>query len=42
MCGGLEPLLAVGASQVCQGTPLLEPAVHTHLDLTVNVPAKEN
>jgi len=39
MSGGLQPPLAVGASQVRQGAPLLEPPVHTHLDVTVDVPA---
>lgn len=41
MCGGLEPPVAVGASQVSQWTPLLKPAIHAHLDITVDVPAEE-
>lgn len=40
MCRRPEPPLAVGASQVRQGAPLLKPAVHSHLDVTVGVPAK--
>lgn len=42
MCGGLQPPLAVGASQVCQGASLLKPSVHTHLDVTVDVPVCES
>lgn len=40
--GGLQPPLAVGASQVCQRASLLEPPVHTHLDVTVDVPARDS
>lgn len=40
MCGGLKPLLAVGAAQVCQRASLLKPSIHTHLDVTVDIPAK--
>lgn len=40
MCGGPEPPLAVGAPEVRQGAPLLKPAIHSHLDVTVGVPAK--
>lgn len=42
VCGRLKPLLDVGASQVGQRAPLLEPSVHTHLDVTVDVPANES
>lgn len=42
MCGGLQPPLAVGASEVRQGASLLEPPIHTHLDVTVDVPAYES
>lgn len=40
MGGWLEPGLAVGAAQVCEGTPLLEPPVHAHLDVTVCIPVR--
>lgn len=40
MRGGLEPPLTVGASQVSQRTSLLKPAIHAHLDVTVDVPAQ--
>lgn len=40
MCRGPEPPLAVGAPQVRQGAPLLKPAVHSHLDITVHIPVK--
>lgn len=42
MCGGLKPHLTVGASQVCQRASLLEPSIHTHLDVTVDVPVYES
>lgn len=42
MCGRLKPLLDVGASQVGQRASLLEPSVHTHLDVTVDVPANKS
>lgn len=38
ICGGLEPFLAKGASQVGQRASLLKPAIYTHLDISVNVP----
>lgn len=38
MRGGLEPPLAEGASQIGQGASLFKPAVHTHLDVAVDVP----
>lgn len=40
--GGLEPPAAVGAAQVGQRAPLLEPAAQTRLDLTVDVPGRKN
>lgn len=41
VCGGLEPPLDVGASQVRQWAPLLEPAAQRRLDITVDIPAEE-
>lgn len=41
MCGGLKPPLVVGASQIRQGTSLLEPSTQTCLDVTVDVPGKD-
>lgn len=41
MCGGSEPPLAEGASQVGQGASLLEPSTQTHLDVTVDVPESQ-
>lgn len=41
MCGGLEPPLAEGASQISQGASLLEPPAQRHLDVTVDIPVKE-
>lgn len=38
MCGRLKPPLAEGAAQVRQGASLLKPSIHTHLDVTVDVP----
>lgn len=41
MRGGLEPLLAVGASKVGEGAPLLEPPTQRCLDVAVDVPVVE-
>lgn len=41
ICGGFEPFLAKGASQVCQRASLLKPAIYAHLDISVNVPEQE-
>lgn len=38
MCGGLHPLLTEGASQVGQRASVLKPPIHTHLDVTVDIP----
>lgn len=38
MGGWSKPPLAEGAAQVGQGASLLKPAVHTHLDVAVDVP----
>lgn len=41
MCGGLEPPLAVGASQIRQRASLLEPSTQTSMDVTVDVPESQ-
>lgn len=41
VCGRLEPLLDVGASQVRQWAPLLKPATQRCLHVTVDISAEE-
>ena len=41
MCGGLEPPLAVGASQIRQRASLLEPSTQTRLNVAVDVPESQ-
>lgn len=41
VCGRLESLLDVGASQVRQWAPLLKPAAQRRLNITVDVPMKK-
>lgn len=41
MRGGLEPLLAVGASKIGERAPLLEPPTQRCLDVAVDVPVVE-
>lgn len=41
VCGGLEPPLDVGASQVGQWAPLLKPAAQRRLNIAVDIPAEE-
>lgn len=40
MCGGMKPPLTVGAPQIREWTPLLEPTAQTCVDVTVHIPGK--
>lgn len=41
VCGRMESLLYIGASQVGQWAPLLKPTAQRRLHVTVDVPAEE-